>query len=83
MYKRQGFTLLALVVAIIAIALPSNSFLRADDGTLLGNSPLMEGIIVIIALVLFIPSVVYGRITGAYKGEKDVCSAMGLSLIHI
>ena len=78
--KYAGFTLLALVVAIIAIALPSNSFLRADDGTLLGNSPLMEGIIVIIALVLFIPSVVYGRITGAYKGEKDVCSAMGRAM---
>ena len=34
----------------------------------------------IIALVLFIPSVVYGRITGAYKGEKDVCSAMGRAM---
>lgn len=78
--KYAGLTLIALVVFIIAISLPANSFMRADDGTLLGNSPLMEGIIVLIAIVLFIPSVVYGRITGVYKGEKDVCAAMGKAM---
>lgn len=78
--KAAGLTLVALVLAIIAISLPANSFMRADDGTLLGNSPLMEGIIVIIAIVLFVPSVVYGSITGTYKGEKDVCAAMGRAM---
>lgn len=78
--KYAGFALIALVLFIIAISLPANSFMRADDGTLLGNSPLMEGIIVIIAIVLFVPSVIYGRITGVYKGEKDVCAAMGRAM---
>lgn len=75
--KIAGITLAALIILLVAVCLPANSVMRAEDGTLLGNSPLMDGIIPIIAILFFIPSAVYGRMTGKYKGEKDICAAMG------
>ena len=45
-----------------------------------GNSPFMEGIIPIITVLFFVPSVVYGHMTGVYHGEKDVCNAMGRAM---
>ena len=40
----------------------------------------MTGLIVLIALLFFVPSVVYGRVSGAYKGEKDVCAQLGSNM---
>lgn len=78
--KIAGLVLLALLVAIVAFSLPADSVMRAEDGTLLGNSPLMDGIIPIITVLFFVPSVVYGFLTGKYHNEKDVCSAMGRAM---
>lgn len=75
--KYSGLTMLVLVTVLVVACIPASSFLRAEDGTLLGNSPLMEGIIPIITILFFVPSAVYGKITGKYKGEKDICGAMG------
>ena len=74
------FRSLLLILGMAAFSLPSGSVMRAQDGTLLGNSPFMEGIIPIITLLFFIPSVVYGVKTGKYHGEKDVCNAMGRAM---
>lgn len=78
--KVAGFVLVAMIIGLIAICIPQSSFMRAEDGTLLGNSPFMEGIIIIIAILFFVPSVIYGTLTGVYKGEKDVCNAMGRAM---
>lgn len=78
--KVAGLTLAVLIVALVVVCIPANSVMRAEDGTLLGNSPLMEGIIPIITILFFIPSAVFGRITGKYKGEKDICAAMGRAM---
>lgn len=75
--KYAGLTMGALILGLVLISFPADSFLRAEDGTLLGNSPLMDGIIPIITILFFVPSAVYGKITGKYKGEKDICGAMG------
>lgn len=76
--KWANLALLAVVLGIGALALPANSFLRnPDTGSLMSGSPFMDGLIVIIALIFFIPSVVYGRVSGKYKGEKDVCAQLG------
>lgn len=65
--------LVVMVLALAAAALPANSLLRNPvTGSLTNGSPLMDSLIVIIAVLFFVPSVVYGRIAGTYKGEKDV-----------
>ncbi|MEG1902706.1 MAG: AbgT family transporter [Clostridium sp.] len=78
--KYAGLALVLMIVGMIALCIPATSFLRAEDGSILGNSPFMEGIIIIIAILFFVPSVIYGKMTGVYKGEKDVCAAMGKAM---
>lgn len=73
-----NLSLLAIGAAIVIAAFPQDSFLRnAQTGSLMTNSPFISGLIVIIALLFFIPSVVYGRVSGKYKNEKDVCAQLG------
>lgn len=72
---------LGYVALIIALCLPHGSFLRnPESGSLIDRSPLMGGIIVLIALFFFIPGAVYGSISGKYAGEKDLCKQMGSSM---
>lgn len=76
--KYANLSLLAMVILIVAAAIPQNSFLRnAETGSLMKNSPFMSGLIVIIAALFFVPSIVYGRVSGKYKNEKDVCAQLG------
>lgn len=91
--RAANLTLVFLAAALIAAAIPSNSPLRnPETGSLTTGAPLMDGLIVLIALLFFVPSVIYGRVTGVYKGERDVCrqleknmSAMGgyIALIFV
>lgn len=79
--KWANISLVLLVAVIAAIALPQNSFLRnPESGSLMAGSPFMNGLIVIIAGLFFIPSVVYGRLAGTYAGEKDVCAQLGRNM---
>ncbi len=76
-----NITLLALVAAVAVLALPRNSFLRnPDTGSLISNAPFMDGLVLLLAFLFFVPSVVYGRITGVYKNEKDVCAQLGANM---
>lgn len=76
--RAANWTLLAVIVLIALAAFPSQSFLRnPETGSLMSNSPFISGLIVIIALVFFLPSIVYGRVSGKYKNEKDVCAQLG------
>lgn len=75
-YANGSFLLLTLFLT--ALVWPQNSFFRnPETKSLLSSSPFMSGLIVLIALLFFVPSVVYGRLSGAYQGEKDVCAQLG------
>lgn len=70
-----------LVLFLFLVSWPESSFLRnPETKSLLSGSPLMSGLIVLIALLFFVPSVVYGRLSGTYKGEKDVCAQLGKNM---
>lgn len=72
-----GIVFLALAAALVCAALPANSFLRnSETGSLINNSPLINGLIPLIALLFFIPSVVYGRMAGTYEGGRAVCGQL-------
>ena len=72
---------LLLAAAITLLAWPQDSFFRnPETKSLISSSPFMTGLIVLIALLFFVPSVVYGRVSGAYKGEKDVCAQLGSNM---
>ena len=40
----------------------------------------MNGLIPIVATLFFIPSVVYGKIAGTVKNEKEVCAHMSKAM---
>lgn len=72
-----------IFVGIVALAcIPENSFLRNENGTILGRptSPFLTGIVVLITLLFFIPAVVYGKNSGAFRNHRDICDAMAKSM---
>ncbi len=76
-----NITLGILAVVLVAAALPKNSFLRnPQTGSLVNGSPLINGIIGLITLVFFLPSLVYGRVSGSIPNEKAVCEQLGKNM---
>lgn len=73
----SGLVFLGLAALIVCAAIPANSFLRnPETGSLVSGAPLISGLIPIIALLFFVPSVIYGRMSGVYKGERAVCGQL-------
>lgn len=62
---------------IIVACIPENSFMRnAETGSLTTAAPLMDGIGFILAIVFFIPGLVYGIVAGTIKKSKDATDMM-------
>lgn len=83
--KKANTTLAFLVVALIAILLMPNSVLRNLEATsfvnsIIDHSTFMNGLIPIIAILFFVPSVVYGKVAGTMKNEKEVCAHMAKAM---
>lgn len=79
LFANGSFLLLAAGTALLAW--PQESFLRnPETKSLLSSSPFMSGLIVLIAFLFFVPSVIYGRLAGTYRGEKDVCAQLGSNM---
>ena len=78
--RAAGIAALIYVAIIAAACIPSDSFFRNANGQLLGKTPLVESIVVLIALLFFIPGVAYGLKIGIYKNDKDVANAMSKAM---
>ena len=72
-----GLVFVLLAVGLVLAALPKDSLLRnPETGSLVNDSPLIKGLIPLIALLFFIPSAVYGRMAGTYKDTRAVCGQL-------
>ncbi len=78
--KWAGISLLAFVVVILAMVVPSNGILRSDAGEIIKNSAFMGGMVPIIAAAFLIPGVAYGIAAGTVKNDKDVANFMGKAM---
>ncbi|MFI3250041.1 MAG: AbgT family transporter [Eubacteriales bacterium] len=80
--KNATIAFFVYVTLVVAACIPSDSFMRNANGEFLASptSPLISGIIVIIALCFFIPGAVYGLTNKTYKNTAAVCDAMGKSM---
>ena len=76
--KKAGFAALIFVALVVIACVIPNSFMLNENGSLLGRpaSPFINGIVLLIALLFFIPGTVYGLSVGKFKNDKDVASAM-------
>ncbi len=67
-----GISTLIFVVLMALTVVPENGLLRDPETGSVLHSPLFDGIIIGILLFFFIPALVYGRITGTIKNDKDL-----------
>jgi aminobenzoyl-glutamate transport protein len=75
--KFATWGLVGALVFFALLALPSGAPLRnPETGSLLENSPFMNGLIVFIAAVFFVIGAAYGVGAGTMKGTADVVKAM-------
>jgi aminobenzoyl-glutamate transport protein len=66
------------VVAVIALltAIPGAPLRNPETGRVIGDSPFMDSLILIISLIFFAAGLAYGRGTGTIKGSDDVLGSI-------
>lgn len=77
--RALGWTLLTLVLSVVAIALlavPENAPLRDPQTGGLLESPFMTSLVVLIALVAGLCGAVYGRVSGRFRSAGGIIEAM-------
>jgi len=76
--KRAGIGAALFLLLLVLLCIPQNSFLRNEKGLFLGRplSPLIEGVVPLIALLFFIPGLCYGFTVKSFKNHRDVAEAM-------
>lgn len=75
--KMANFTFLALIALVAMLTIPQNGMLRnAETGSIIDHSPLMNGFVPILTIIFLVPSIVYGKVAGVFKNEKDVCASL-------
>ena len=71
--RHAGLAVLAVLVLIAALTLPPGAPLRnPDTGDIVGDSPFMSSLIVMISLAFLAAGIAYGRAVGTVKGSDDV-----------
>ncbi len=78
--RNAGIAALIFVLVIVACCIPQNSFFRNEAGELLGATPLIDSIVVLIALLFFIPGVAYGLTVKTFKNNKDVADSLSKAM---
>ena len=78
--RAAGIAALIFVAVIVASLIPENSFFRNAEGAILGNTPFVNSIVVLIALLFFIPGAAYGLAAGTFKNTNDVCNSMSKAM---
>ncbi|MFP5070490.1 AbgT family transporter [Pseudonocardia nantongensis] len=73
--RRAGWTLLAFLVLLAAVVLPAWSPLRGAGGSIV-ESPLIEGVGAVIALLFGLLGIVYGTRAGSITSAADVPKLM-------
>jgi aminobenzoyl-glutamate transport protein len=66
------YALLAVILVVAALTLPSGAPLRnPDNGDIIGDSPLMSSLIVIISACFLVAGLAFGAATRSVKGAED------------
>ena len=86
--KITNLTELAMLAAIVAVVMLPNSPLRniekeATEGfvsSIINGSSLMNGFVLLIAIIFFVAACVYGKVSGQFKDEKDIGNELGKSM---
>lgn len=73
-----NIALLIAMVIVMFLAVPEKGLLRnAKTGSLIQDSPLMNGIVPIITVLFFVPGLVYGFVAGTMRSTKKFAEMLG------
>lgn len=78
--KAAGLTLLVLSVLLSLTIVPEWGALRHPETGLVAGSPFLKGIVAFIFVFFAIPGMIYGRIVGTIKTDRDAIDAMAHSM---
>lgn len=72
-----NWSMLGVLLVVVALSIPSNGLMRnAETGSLLNNSPLMNGIALLITVLFFVPGLVYGILAGTIRNGREMAKMM-------
>jgi len=74
--KHAGFAALLMVIGIALLVIPEGAVLRNPETGLIKGSPFLKGIVALIFVFFLVPGIVYGRVTGSMRSDRDVIDAM-------
>ena len=76
-----SWTFATLIIILLFLTIPENGLLRnPETGSLTTDSALMNGIIPLILLLFFLPSLAYGIKTKVIKSDKDIAEHLSKTL---
>src|SRR5690625_4211720 len=68
-----------VIVSILLLILPNNAPLW-PEGTEFLDSPFMEGLVPVIALMFFVPGLIFGAITKEIRNDRDVADQLAKTM---
>ncbi|MGL5513821.1 MAG: AbgT family transporter [Sporomusa sp.] len=78
---KYGLWSMVIFIAIIGVGMVSGILSDPVTGSALsGKAPFIKSLAFIIALMFFIPGVVFGKVSGKFKNCQDVAKAMGKAM---
>ena len=75
-----GIVALIYVALVVIACIPKDSFFKNEAGQIIGNTPFVDSIVVLIALLFLIPGIAYGKVVGTFKKKGSACDAMSKSM---
>ncbi len=79
--KWAGISLVIAAVVVSLLILPSWGPLRGVEGDMpIIRSPFMSSLVPIIAILFFVPGLVYGKVTKGIRDDKDVAAMMSATM---
>jgi aminobenzoyl-glutamate transport protein len=74
--RRAGIAALVTAVALVLLAVVPGSPMRNENGGYLPESPLLDSTVFFVVVMLTVPALVYGRVTGSLRRFSQVPDAM-------
>ena len=75
-----GIVALIFVALVVIACLPKDSFFKNEAGQIIGNTPFVDSIVVLIALLFMLPGIAYGKVVGTFSKKGSACDAMSKSM---
>ena len=76
-------TTVFMLIGLAALALPENGWFRdpAENETLIQDlRPMLRSVVALIFVLFVVPSIVYGKITGSMRNDRDVIDGMAKAM---